>query len=189
VRELTPDDIALVESVARRMASRSRLPWEELQSLGWLGLLRAAQRFDPSRGVPFEIWAETKIRGEIKDKLRKEYGSKQIGTRSRMQWHPEFIGDTELDAFVRNSTSDIAALENRDLCEWLLAPLKPKYQRAFYLRFYEGLEEQEIAGYMGLTESRVSQMLARGRKSMGMRAKVEFRHHMPVPVDEPLLAM
>jgi RNA polymerase sigma factor FliA len=42
----------------------------DLVSEGVFGLLAAADRFDPSRGVKFKTYAETRIRGAILDSLR-----------------------------------------------------------------------------------------------------------------------
>ena len=43
---------------------------EELAQAATLGLVEAANRFDPSRGVPFERWAALRIRGAIVDAVR-----------------------------------------------------------------------------------------------------------------------
>ena len=41
-------------------------------SMGFIGLMDAADKFDPSRGVKFETYAEYRIRGSIFDELRKQ---------------------------------------------------------------------------------------------------------------------
>lgn len=43
---------------------------EDLVSTGILGLIKAVDRFDPSRGVKFETYASCLIRGEIMESLR-----------------------------------------------------------------------------------------------------------------------
>ncbi len=43
---------------------------EDLISYGTLGLMEAVERFDPSRGLKFETYAVTRIRGSIIDQLR-----------------------------------------------------------------------------------------------------------------------
>jgi RNA polymerase sigma factor for flagellar operon FliA len=43
---------------------------EELAQAATLGLVEAAHRFDPERGVPFERWAALRIRGAILDSVR-----------------------------------------------------------------------------------------------------------------------
>src|SRR5437660_2289341 len=43
---------------------------EELARAGALGLIEAAHRYDPARGVPFERFAAQRIRGAILDAVR-----------------------------------------------------------------------------------------------------------------------
>lgn len=194
MRELTPDDIALVESVARDQALRCRVPWEELQSLGWLGLLRAARTFDPSRGVDFGAWARLKIRGEIRDRLRIEWGSAQLGTK-RMKLHPQFLDDLELlrtlDEKSWRPLSDQRRLELRDICDWGLKFLSEREQRVFRMRFYDSCTEQEIADYLGVTESRVCHILRRGLKLLHthMKAEIGDAYREVKRVDEPLMEL
>ena len=45
---------------------------EDLVSMGFIGLMDAADKYDPSRGVKFETYAEYRIRGSIFDELRKQ---------------------------------------------------------------------------------------------------------------------
>src|SRR5688500_9672603 len=44
---------------------------ENLGSAGVLGLVEAATKFDPSRGVKFETFATYRIRGAVYDELRR----------------------------------------------------------------------------------------------------------------------
>ena len=57
----------LVNDMARRAPHLSR---DDLASAGSLGLLMAADRFDPSQGVPFGAFARQRILGSIADELR-----------------------------------------------------------------------------------------------------------------------
>jgi len=62
----------LAVSIARRFALHST--WgesiEDLTQVALLGLVRAIDRFDPTRGVPFTAFASTTIAGELKHYLR-----------------------------------------------------------------------------------------------------------------------
>jgi RNA polymerase sigma factor for flagellar operon FliA len=44
---------------------------DDLMSMGFIGLMDAAEKFDPARGVKFETYAEFRIRGSILDELRR----------------------------------------------------------------------------------------------------------------------
>lgn len=64
--------LPLVRTVATRMAARlpRNLDIDDLIGAGVLGLLNAARQFDEEKGVPFDRYAEIRIRGAILDELR-----------------------------------------------------------------------------------------------------------------------
>jgi RNA polymerase sigma factor for flagellar operon FliA len=73
------DRDALIEShlpqvkfIAERIASRlpQTVDRDDLIGAGLLGLLDAADKYDPSRGVQFKTYAELRVRGAILDSLR-----------------------------------------------------------------------------------------------------------------------
>lgn len=61
-----------VRAVAAAFAS-GRTPADDLVQVGFLGLLRAADHFDPSRGTSFAAFARHYIRGEIQHYLRDQH--------------------------------------------------------------------------------------------------------------------
>lgn len=63
----------LVEAIARRVAREvgGGAELAELVSYGREGLLDAARRFDPARGVPFRGYASFRVRGAIIDGVRR----------------------------------------------------------------------------------------------------------------------
>lgn len=65
--------IGLVKRVALHL--KTRLPnfmeLDELIQVGTIGLIEAAKSFDDSKGVEFEVFARTRIRGAILDQVRK----------------------------------------------------------------------------------------------------------------------
>ena len=62
----------VVQGIAHRIAKRlpAHVEVDDLYSAGYLGLLDAAERFDPSRGVLFKTFASHRINGAILDHLR-----------------------------------------------------------------------------------------------------------------------
>ncbi|MBT9258499.1 MAG: FliA/WhiG family RNA polymerase sigma factor [Clostridiales bacterium] len=64
--------LPLVKYVAGRLAMGlpAHVDMEDLYSYGVFGLLDALRKYDPSRGVKFETYAFTRIRGAILDGLR-----------------------------------------------------------------------------------------------------------------------
>ena len=60
----------LVKSVALRLARIYGEDPEDLIQIGYIGLLKAAKRFDPERGLQFSTYAVPMITGEIRSQLR-----------------------------------------------------------------------------------------------------------------------
>jgi RNA polymerase sigma factor FliA len=71
--ELVASCTHLVQRMARRYATHySGTSAEDLVGEGYLGLVQAAQKFQPKRGVQFSTFAVPRIRGAMIDLLRRE---------------------------------------------------------------------------------------------------------------------
>jgi RNA polymerase sigma factor (sigma-70 family) len=78
------DNVRLVTSLAIRYQSRAPgVPIEDLVSAGMLGLVRAAERFDPSLGYRMTTFATPRINGAILDSLRQRWGWRRAPIRAR----------------------------------------------------------------------------------------------------------
>ncbi|NEP17609.1 MAG: RNA polymerase sigma factor SigF [Leptolyngbya sp. SIO4C1] len=60
----------LVRKIAHRVSHQCSEPYEDLEQIGYLGLIRAIERFDPSQGCAFSSFAVPYIRGEMLHFLR-----------------------------------------------------------------------------------------------------------------------
>lgn len=69
VNELVLSHLRGAEAIARRFTQGSP-DWRDLQQVAYMGLVKAARRFDPRRGDEFVSYAVPTIRGEIKRYLR-----------------------------------------------------------------------------------------------------------------------
>jgi len=69
----TSSQYTLVKRVAYHLSSRlpSNIAIEDLVQAGMEGLLQAQKVFDASRGVNFELFAKTRIRGAMLDEVRR----------------------------------------------------------------------------------------------------------------------
>ncbi len=67
---LVRDNLPLVYAIAGRMSRPGSLPFEDLSQVGSLGLLRAIEAFQPSKGRSLSSFAVPYIRGAMQHELR-----------------------------------------------------------------------------------------------------------------------
>ena len=72
--QLLKQHFGLVHHVARKMQKHlsTEASFDDLVSAGSVGLMSAAENFDPARGLAFSTFALPRIRGAILDDLRKQ---------------------------------------------------------------------------------------------------------------------
>ena len=72
------EHLTLVRKLASMMISRlpASVELDDLVQVGMIGLIEAAQQFDPAQGVLFETFASQRVRGAMLDELR------------RLDWRP-----------------------------------------------------------------------------------------------------
>jgi len=83
---LVRDHLPLVQYVVSEIAHRvpSHVSRNDLVSAGMLGLAQAARSFDPERGIAFDRFASTRIRGALLDELRgRDWASRSVRARAR----------------------------------------------------------------------------------------------------------
>jgi RNA polymerase sigma factor for flagellar operon FliA len=84
--ELVRNNLPLVQYVVSEVAHRvpSHVSRNDLVSAGMLGLAQAARSYDPSRGIAFDRFASTRIRGALLDELRgRDWASRSVRARAR----------------------------------------------------------------------------------------------------------
>lgn len=125
-------------------------------------------RFDPSRGVPLGAWLVRRIDGAIQDAKRRAY---VLGGSARSKREEKILSLTTLahqndrgdweshDPAERHAPADRQRVEDRDHVERLLKICKPAHAQVLRLYFLEGLTMRETGRALGLSESRISQII------------------------------
>jgi RNA polymerase sigma factor for flagellar operon FliA len=187
---------------------------DELVRAGVLGLVEAAHRFDPSKGVPFPPFAAQRIRGAILDAVRKvdwaprslrragremEATAERLATdlhrtptavelasalgmttealadlqhsliRSVVLGLDAAVGETgadDDDVFLEGTIAEDAVSVEDELCDRemksylhdAIALLPDRHRTVIQGYFFEGRSSEDLAGELGITVSRVSQM-------------------------------
>ena len=84
----TSSKYSLVKRVAYHLSSRlpSNIAIEDLVQAGMEGLLQAQKVFDTSRGINFELFAKTRIRGAMLDEVRRiSFSTRNVISTKRKQ--------------------------------------------------------------------------------------------------------
>lgn len=154
-RPLTTAQLALVERsrvvepLARAMARRTHsLSFDELRSIAHESLLRAAQLFDPARGVPFDGYAYRFVRLDLQRAIGEE------GTRSRCELALLTVGYDALES-----------IEPPD-------PFATSQEHAGVLAdALDGMFAEMLAGYLGAA----SRGLSEGELAAALDGPARFR--------------
>jgi RNA polymerase sigma-B factor len=104
------DNINLIREIAHRWADQCPEPFEDLVQIGVVGAVKAAERFDPNKGVAFSSFAVPYIQGAIQHHLRDHWGTVKVPRRS-----------FELAGKVRQSHRHIVAAGRVDITEERMA--------------------------------------------------------------------
>ncbi len=121
---LVEEHISLVRFLAGRVSSKlpSSIEVDDLIGAGTIGLIDAADKFDPSRGIRFRTYAERRIRGAILDHLRSlDWAPRSLRRRARelqsaqsmlQREHGRSVEDTEVAAFLEIGIEELHGLVN-----------------------------------------------------------------------------
>lgn len=153
IARLVEDYLPLVVSQADRVwiSPRLGLTRDDLISAGCYGLLLAARRFDPTRGVGFGVFARRHVHGAL---MREINGAMKAAGASADDVLSAAAEPIEPDSLPDPSAGDgaavVATAEVRELMECLLAESE-RILLALY--FFEEMTLAEIAATVGGSES------------------------------------
>src|SRR5437764_10778158 len=84
--KLVREHLPLVHYAVSEMAAKvpRHVSRDDLVSAGMAGLAQAARSFDPERGISFDRYASTRIRGALLDELRdRDWASRSVRSKAR----------------------------------------------------------------------------------------------------------
>lgn len=207
--QLVLSHMAMVKRVAIHLKGRipPLLDLDELIQVGMLGLIEASRGYDLRRGIPFEHFALSRVRGAMLDEVRRvsdltrssmafnksenaaahklvselgrmptqgevaETMGKDIQSYHREQgqaWRSETFSIEEVSEEVMNIAGDFGMqpevrVERAQMLEALthaISELQERDQLIISLYYIEELNLKEIGEILGVSESRVSQLLS-----------------------------
>lgn len=161
--------VELCEPLVHGLASAYANPalYDDLVQEGFLGLLRAIDRYDPSRGTPFLAFARHFVRGGISHYVRDHrwvlrpprWASRPIATLSF-----DSVQDGEPDrgpALVgAGDQRPEAAWDDRVVLVEAIAALSPRQRAVVFYSHFIGLTQADVATRVGTSQKHVSRLLA-----------------------------
>ena len=220
--------LGLVKRVALHL--KVRIPpfmeLDELIQVGMIGLLEAARAFNPDKGVDFENFALSRVRGAILDEVRQlsylprsavafnksesratdalatelgraptqielaehlgddiESFHKKRGNASRFEtFSMEVVADEVLGIADERARQPEVIVEHADFMRAVtqaIAELPERDQLLMQLYYVEELNLKEIGEIVGVTESRVSQLLTATVKKLRATLQIEVEAKTP----------
>jgi RNA polymerase sigma-B factor len=126
--QLVQLNAGLVRKIAHRISHQCAEPYEDLEQIGYLGLIRAIERFNPTQGCAFSSFAVPYIRGEMLHFLRDRSGTVKIPRRwQQLNKEGQKIRETMTVLLNRQPTDDeIAAELGVHVQEWRDSKLAAK---------------------------------------------------------------
>ncbi len=134
--------------------------WDDLAQEGMLGLLRAARRFDPGRGLQFSTFAYHHIVGAVKDAIRRRGGE------------PVCLSlDEPLSGDDGGTMADFLPAPDADMdgdmeASRLLGLLPPRERTVVEAIVMGDLSAREVAPVLGVSRIRVWQIKSRALERM-----------------------
>jgi len=223
------DHIPLVKYLVGRMTSHLPLHVDpqDLMSAAMIGLINAADRFDPGRGVLFKTFAEQHVRGTILDELRsydvlsrsmrdkykrlerelrllehrlgRNPTSEEVAAALEISldeyfellddvhaftfislddsWedddgHPLCLADVLCESEARSPQQQVIMMQLAEALGQAIDALPEKERLAVTLYYSEDLNLKEIGEALGLTESRISQLISQAMVRLRGRLKL-----------------
>jgi RNA polymerase sigma-B factor len=160
-KALVSEHLGLADVLARRFVSEIE-PLEDLRQVAVIGLLKASERFDPNRGVPFEAFAVPTILGELRHHVRDRGWPVRIPRRARGVEPEERRPARMVMPLAENdlpARDELAESEDRLLVSALLERLGGRERAIVERYFFAGCSQAQIARELSLSQIHVSRLL------------------------------
>lgn len=154
-RQLIERHLPLVRALARRFSAQGE-PLEDLAQVGAVGLIKAVDRFDPSRGSSFTAYAVPTVVGEIRRHLRNARDPVHVPRSD--QEAGVLVRAVPLDEESASTALDQSG-DERIVIERGLRALPRRQRRIVRLHYFANLSQRGIASELGLSQVHVSRLL------------------------------
>ncbi len=143
MEKLYQNYLPLVKSIASQY-KKGGVPFEDLVQEGFLGLLEARKRFDPSKKIKFSTYAFYWIKKRVLEAIQKE----RIQSLNFVELNEEVLERATVEKKYENEKLDISLNKNFSSLE----------QKVFKLHFQEEKSLSQIAKELGIRREKVRQI-------------------------------
>ncbi|KKM64481.1 hypothetical protein LCGC14_1500980 [marine sediment metagenome] len=183
--DLVRENLPLVKWVLSRFphTATTMIDYDDLYQEGVLGLIQAAEHFDPSRGAKFSSFAVFRIRGSIIDAIRRDLGkegSHRARRRAEQLSLDVPIGDEEgsatfVDLLPAADDVEKQVVDELFVRQLLAEPRLTELQRSTLARVQDGKTYKEIAEEDRVTPGAI------GNRMKQVRDKLRGRYAYACP--------
>lgn len=163
-QELAARYMPFARKLARPLIDALPAYADDIEAEAFLGLVEAAGAFDPTRGVRFATFAALRIKGSIRDYLRR---LAPLGYRRDPDAAPvvEPLEDHGGE-LVETAPPIDAAVERHDQVVTVLELLPGRHRRAVELTYLQDLRQPAVARALGCSSSTVARLMCESRALM-----------------------
>jgi|GEM_PF-5333594 len=177
---LIAEHIHLPDQILARRRRSNDPHFDDMRADGYIGLLKAATRFDPARGTSFKTFAWHRVDGSIRDGAKKFLGRRTVAaligedTADEASRKPTFVEYSEAHALQSNHVPSLEeVIDQRRAAARLrehLSRLPKREQQIAKSHYFAGKTIQETAAEIGYNEFNTSrfhrQMLRQLREAL-----------------------
>ena len=168
--KLVTDNTRMAYSVAKRYESCG-IEFDDLVSLGYLGLVKAAQKFNPSYGFVFSTFAYKAMNNEILQQIRRNKKNPwPVVSMNETAYRGNDGSELTIEDSLVDETSEFdGRLADSLACKELLDSLGEKERFVVTRRIGIGAEimkQADIANKLGISQASVSRLYERSLKKL-----------------------
>lgn len=167
------EHLGLARKVASEFSKKAncKYTYDELESQAFLGLVKAANKFEEERGLKFSTYAVPVIRGEIMRMYRddKWYNSKRGCPHEILSLNIKMSSEEkqeEILTLLKDDTDYESEAVDNILIKEIISRLREDEKEIIYLYYYNGLRQAQIAEIIGLTQMSISRKITNALKKM-----------------------
>lgn len=151
---------------------RESYTWQDIEQLAYMGLMRAVQKFDPSRGVKLSTYAQFWVRSVIQHNLAAR--DRMIRVPCSRSGRHRFLPVESLDVLLERDDPILetslcddsgglddldTAMQSKDTAESLLSVLDDRSRRILLMRLEGNATLEGIGRKLNMTRERVRQIV------------------------------